>query len=133
MSTIKIAIVGIGNCASSLIQGIHYYRDKSSEDATGLMHWDIGDYKLGEIEVCKYIDASDGEPKTDVIYTAGWPVSLTVNGTVVDEQVTAEGPSGEFESSIKPCRVSVRGTVRPPGRVALHGAGWEASAAEGSA
>ena len=41
MSKIKIAIVGIGNCASSLIQGIHYYRGKSLQDAIGLMHWTV--------------------------------------------------------------------------------------------
>ncbi|MGR3301300.1 MAG: inositol-3-phosphate synthase, partial [Candidatus Scalindua sp.] len=42
MSKIKIAIVGVGNCTSSLIQGIYYYRNKTSEDMVGLMHWDIG-------------------------------------------------------------------------------------------
>ncbi len=44
MNKIKIAIVGVGNCASSLVQGIHYYRDKTADDAIGLMHWDIGGY-----------------------------------------------------------------------------------------
>ncbi len=39
MKKIKIVIVGVGNCASSLIQGIHYYADKSPEDAIVLMHW----------------------------------------------------------------------------------------------
>lgn len=38
MQKIKIAIAGIGNCTSSLVQGIEYYRDKSPEDAIGLMH-----------------------------------------------------------------------------------------------
>ena len=38
MNNIKIAIVGVGNCASSLIQGTHYYRQKVSQDAIGLMH-----------------------------------------------------------------------------------------------
>lgn len=51
MSHIKIAIAGLGNCASSLIQGIHYYRDKSPEDAIGLMHWDLGGYTPSEIDV----------------------------------------------------------------------------------
>jgi len=45
MSNIKVAIIGIGNCASSLIQGIHYYREKVPDDAIGLMHWEIGGYK----------------------------------------------------------------------------------------
>jgi len=51
MSNIKIGIIGVGNCASSLIQGIYYYRDKGSEESIGLMHWDIGGYKPYDIEV----------------------------------------------------------------------------------
>lgn len=53
---IKIAIVGIGNCASSLIQGIHFYRGKSKQDAIGLMHWEIGGYQPGDIEVVAAFD-----------------------------------------------------------------------------
>ena len=56
MSSIKIGIVGVGNCASSLIQGINYYRDKCGEEAIGLMHWDIGGYKPYDIEVVAAID-----------------------------------------------------------------------------
>ncbi len=51
MDKIKIGIAGVGNCASSLLQGIEYYKNKSSEDAIGLMHWDIGGYKPYDIEV----------------------------------------------------------------------------------
>ncbi len=56
MSKIKIAIVGIGNCASSLIQGIHFYQEKNEQDAIGLMHWEIGGYKPGDIEVVAAFD-----------------------------------------------------------------------------
>ncbi|MEC4677939.1 MAG: inositol-3-phosphate synthase, partial [Nitrospirota bacterium] len=56
MEKIKVAIVGVGNCASSLIQGIHYYQDKSSEESIGLMHWEIGGYKPGDIEVVAAFD-----------------------------------------------------------------------------
>ena len=56
MSNIRIAIVGIGNCASSLIQGIHYYREQSPPNAVGLMHWDIGGYRPGDIEVVVAFD-----------------------------------------------------------------------------
>jgi len=56
VSKIKIAIIGIGNCASSLIQGIHFYRGKSEQDAIGLMHWDIGGYKPGDIDVVAAFD-----------------------------------------------------------------------------
>lgn len=53
---IKIAIVGIGNCASSLIQGIHYYDGKKPSEAIGLMHWDIGGYAPSDIEVVAAFD-----------------------------------------------------------------------------
>jgi len=56
LEKIKIAIIGIGNCASSLIQGIYYYQDKNRDDAIGLMHWDIGGYKPSDIEVVAAVD-----------------------------------------------------------------------------
>lgn len=56
MSKIKIAIIGVGNCTSSLIQGIHYYRDKSPEDSIGLMHWEIGGYRPWDIETVAAFD-----------------------------------------------------------------------------
>jgi myo-inositol-1-phosphate synthase len=52
MSKIPIAIVGVGNCASSLVQGISFYRGASSNGASvGLMHWLIGPYEPNDIEV----------------------------------------------------------------------------------
>ena len=59
MSKIKVAIVGIGNCASSLIQGIYYYDDKKPEDAIGLMHWKIGDWDPTDIEVVAAFDVDE--------------------------------------------------------------------------
>jgi len=56
MQNIRIGIVGVGNCASSLVQGINYYRHKDSENAIGLMHWDIGGYKPCDIEVVSAFD-----------------------------------------------------------------------------
>ncbi len=56
MDRIRVAIAGIGNCASALIQGIYYYRDKNPHDAIGLMHWDIGGYKPSDIEVVAAFD-----------------------------------------------------------------------------
>lgn len=51
MDKIKIAIAGIGNCASSLIQGIHYYQDKDPAEAIGLMHPVIGGYGPSDLQV----------------------------------------------------------------------------------
>lgn len=66
MKPIKIAITGIGNCASSLIQGIHYYRDKNEADAIGLMHWEIGGFRPGDIEVVAAFDIDARKVGQDV-------------------------------------------------------------------
>ncbi len=54
MGKIRIAIAGVGNCASSLIQGIEYY--KKTSDSTGLMHREIGGYTPADIEVVAAFD-----------------------------------------------------------------------------
>ena len=56
MERIRIAIAGIGNCASSLIQGIEYYRHNRASDVNGFMHWELGGYKPGDIDVVAAID-----------------------------------------------------------------------------
>lgn len=66
MGKIKIAIAGLGNCASSLIQGITYYGDKNSPDAIGLMHWEIGVYKPMDIEVVAAFDIDRRKVGKDV-------------------------------------------------------------------
>ncbi|MCK9150551.1 inositol-3-phosphate synthase [Methanobacterium alcaliphilum] len=66
MDKIKIAIVGVGNCASSLIQGIHYYNGKNPEDAIGLMHWEIGGYEPGDIEIVAAFDIDERKVGQDV-------------------------------------------------------------------
>jgi myo-inositol-1-phosphate synthase len=66
MGKIKIAIAGLGNCASSLIQGIYYYRDRGPINAIGLMHWDIGGYAPGDIEVVAAFDIDKRKVGKDV-------------------------------------------------------------------
>ena len=56
MSRIKIAIAGVGNCASSLVQGIEYYSSRAPEEAIGLMHWEIGGYRASDLEVVAAFD-----------------------------------------------------------------------------
>ncbi|HIO12220.1 MAG TPA: inositol-3-phosphate synthase, partial [Methylococcales bacterium] len=66
MGKIKVAIIGIGNCSSSLIQGIHYYRSKTRDEAIGIMHWDIGGYKPFDIEVVAAFDIDKRKVGLDV-------------------------------------------------------------------
>lgn len=56
MGKIRIAVVGIGNCASALIQGIEYYRTRTVEDIVGLMHESIGGYRPSDIDVVAAFD-----------------------------------------------------------------------------
>ena len=66
MEKIKIGIVGVGNCASSLLQGIEYYKDKKPSDAIGLMHWEIGGYKPFDIQVVAAFDIDKRKVGKDV-------------------------------------------------------------------
>lgn len=66
MKKIKIAIIGIGNCTSSLVQGIEFYKNKNAKDAIGLMHWDIGGYTPGDIEVVAAFDIDKRKVGKDV-------------------------------------------------------------------
>jgi myo-inositol-1-phosphate synthase len=66
MRKIRIAVVGVGNCASSLIQGMEYYRHKQAAEAIGLMHWEIGGYKPSDIEVTAAFDIDKRKVGRDV-------------------------------------------------------------------
>ena len=65
--TVRIGIVGLGNCASSLLQGLSYYRDASEETtAAGLMHASVGPYHVRDIEVACAFDVHAGKVGRDV-------------------------------------------------------------------
>jgi myo-inositol-1-phosphate synthase len=54
---VRVAIVGVGNCASSLVQGVHYYREADpGKEVPGLMHVRLGDYHVGDIEFSAAFD-----------------------------------------------------------------------------
>src|SRR6476619_6366539 len=57
MGSVRVAIVGVGNCASSLVQGVEYYRDADpSQRVPGLMHVDFGGYHVRDIEFVAAFD-----------------------------------------------------------------------------
>src|ERR1044072_4020268 len=54
---VRVAIVGVGNCANSFIQGVHYYKDAApSEEVPGLMHVDLGGYHVRDVEFVAAFD-----------------------------------------------------------------------------
>ena len=71
---IRVAIIGVGNCASSLVQGVHYYRNaKAADKIPGLMHVELGGYHLRDVEFVAAFDVDRnkvGKDLADAIYAA---------------------------------------------------------------
>ncbi len=71
---VRVAIIGVGNCASSLVQGVHYYREAKPEDfVPGLMHVDIAGYHVNDIEFTAAFDIDQnkvGKDLSEAIYAA---------------------------------------------------------------
>ena len=63
---INAAIVGVGNCASSLVQGIAYYRNGGANEQIGLMHWDLGGYRPSDIQIVAAWDVDRRKVGRDV-------------------------------------------------------------------
>ena len=78
MDKIRIAIIGIGNCASSLLQGVEYYNSKNGEETIGLMHWDLGGYKPYDIEVVAAFDVDKRKVGKDVAEAIFEPPNCTL-------------------------------------------------------
>jgi myo-inositol-1-phosphate synthase len=73
MSKIKVAIIGVGNCASSLVQGVKYYKNAKDKDfIPGLMHVNLGGYQIKDIEFSAAFDIDKdkvGKDLSEAIYT----------------------------------------------------------------
>lgn len=71
---VRVAIIGVGNCASSFVQGIHYYQDAPVDvKVPGLMHVNLGGYHVGDIEIVAAFDIDKNKVGKDVaeaIFTA---------------------------------------------------------------
>lgn len=64
---IRVGIIGVGNCASSLVQGVEFYRDASEDDLVpGLMHVDLGGYHVRDIEFTAAFDIAFGKVGHDL-------------------------------------------------------------------
>jgi myo-inositol-1-phosphate synthase len=67
MGKINVAIIGVGNCASSLVQGIHYYKDAREDDfVPGLMHVNLGDYHIADINFVAAFDIDKNKVGKDL-------------------------------------------------------------------
>jgi myo-inositol-1-phosphate synthase len=73
MNDIRVAIIGIGNCASSLVQGLAHYENGGANEQIGLMHWDLAGYR-----------------PTDIKLVAAWDVDRRKVGADVGEAIFAK-------------------------------------------
>jgi myo-inositol-1-phosphate synthase len=79
MGSIRVAIVGVGNCAASLVQGVHYYRDADpASTVPGLMHVQLGDYHVRDIEFVAAFDVDGKKVGLDLSEAIGASENNTI-------------------------------------------------------
>jgi myo-inositol-1-phosphate synthase len=96
---IRIGIVGVGNCASSLVQGLSFYSDvRDNEQVPGLLHVELGGYRPKDIEISCAFDIASGKVGRDVADAIAAPPNNTVRfadvaptGVVVERGPTLDG------------------------------------------
>ena len=88
MGSIRVAIVGVGNCASSLVQGVHYYRDADpTQTVPGLMHVTFGDYHVRDVEFVAAFDVDDKKVGKDLAEA----ITASENNTIKIADVPTTG------------------------------------------
>ena len=95
MKSIRVAIIGVGNCASSLIQGLEYYKDRDADASAGLMHARIGDWGPSDIEVVAAFDIDRrkvGKPVEEAIFAKPNCTKVFQSVLPVSDVVVQMGP-----------------------------------------
>jgi myo-inositol-1-phosphate synthase len=109
MGSIRVAIVGVGNCASSLVQGVQYYKD-ADPDATvpGLMHVQFGDYHVRDIEFVAAFDVDAKKVGFDLADAIGSSENNTIKiadvaptGITVQRGPTLDGLGKYYRETIE--------------------------------
>jgi myo-inositol-1-phosphate synthase len=107
LGKINVAIIGVGNCASSLVQGVYYYRNAAEDDfVPGLMHVNLGGYHVGDIDFVAAFDIDRNKVGKDLSEAISAPPNNTIEfcnvpstGVVVERGMTHDG-LGKYLSQI---------------------------------
>ncbi len=118
---IRIAVVGVGNCASSLIQGVHYYSNRPLSDCSGVLHDSIGPYSVSDIQVVAAFDIDARKVGQDVAEAIFAPPNCTEvfapdvpsTGVTVSMGRSLDG-MGEHMAEYQPSRTFVMADVKEP-------------------
>ncbi len=85
MAKVRVGIIGVGNCAASLVQGVAYYREAAADEfVPGLMHPQLGPYHVGDVEFSAAIDIDRGKVGLDLADAIHAPPNNTVRFCGVD-------------------------------------------------
>ncbi len=88
MGSIRVAIVGVGNCASSLVQGVEFYKDAdATATVPGLMHVTFGEYHVGDVEFVAAFDVDDKKVGKDLAEA----INASENNTIKIADVPTSG------------------------------------------
>ena len=108
---IRVALVGLGNCFSGLIQGIEYYRKNPSQEVIGIIHDKLRDYSIHDIEFVAGFDVAEnkiGKPVNEAIYESpnmvDWIDKYVMPKTdgIVYESPALDGVGIWVENKVKP-------------------------------
>ncbi len=108
MGSIRVAIAGVGNCAASLVQGVHYYRDaETTNTVPGLMHVQFGDYHVRDIEFVAAFDVDGKKVGLDLSDAIGASENNTIKicdvpptGVTVQRGHTLDGLGKYYRATI---------------------------------
>ena len=108
MASIRVGIVGVGNCASSLVQGVHYYRDAAADERVpGLMHVQFGDYHVRDVEFVAAFDVDAKKVGSDLADAIGASENNTIKisdvpptGVTVQRGHTLDGLGKYYRETI---------------------------------
>jgi myo-inositol-1-phosphate synthase len=93
--SIKVAIAGVGNCASSLVQGVEYYRDRPGVALDGIMHQSIGGYRCSDVEFVAAFDVDRrkvGRPLEEAIFAKPNCTRIFQSALPVSNVIVQAGP-----------------------------------------
>lgn len=107
MGNINVAIIGVGNCASSLVQGVHYYRNaKAGDQIPGIMHASLGGYNISDIKFVAAFDIDKNKVGKDIAEAIYAPPNNTfkfadvpLSGVKVNRGMTHDG-LGKYLSQV---------------------------------
>src|SRR5262245_58974149 len=117
---VRVAIVGVGNCASSLVQGVQFYRDAAADEfVPGLMHVDLGGYHVRDVEFSAAFDVVESKVGQDLSKAIFAEPNNTIKfadvpqlGVRVDRGMTHDGVGKYLSTRVRKARGATSDIVR---------------------